>query len=209
MDKLFAPEGTVMDFLEKATNLVVLNVLWIVSCIPLITVGAATTALYDMIYKIEEGGATHMCKGYFTSFRKNFGRATVIWIGMLFFVVLMVAEVFYYIHGPKNGRLILLLPVCVDTFVVITAVYLFPLLAVFQENIKQTCKRAAFFAVAYLPYTICILAISALPIFFLWLFAGFMKIASYIMLVIGFAFCAWIKTYFFKKLFTDMQSKKE
>lgn len=201
MGKLFAPEGTFMECLTKATNLVVINLLWLLCCVPVITVGAATTAMHAMVLQIDDGGAGDMCRGYFRAFRSSFLQAVSVWAGLLLFAVLVLAELFYYIHGPKEGKWVLLLPMVINLFILFTAVYIFPVLAYFQDNLITAIKRAAFLSVAHLPYTICILVISVLPIGFLWLFAGFMKIASYIMLVIGFALCAWMKSWFFKKMF--------
>lgn len=201
MGKWLSPEGTFMDCLTKATNLVVINLLWLLCCIPVITVGAATTAMHAMVLRMDDGGAGDMCRGYFRTFREKFLRSTVVWMGMLLFAVVVFAEGFYYVHGPEAGKWILLLPMVVNLFILFTAAYIFPVLAYYQDDLKTAVKRAAFLSVAHLPYTICILMISVLPIAFLWLFAGFMKIASYIMLVIGFAFCAWLKSLFFKKIF--------
>ena len=52
MNSLFNPESSTMRFLEKAANLMLLNLLWILCSLPIITIGASSTALYTMVFKL-------------------------------------------------------------------------------------------------------------------------------------------------------------
>lgn len=193
MGGMFSPEGAFSNWLTKFTNLVILNVLWILCCLPIVTAGAATTALYSVLLKIVQNTEGYIVKDYFKAFQKNFKQATVIWAGILLFAIVIAAEAIYYTHCPGSGKWILCLPVCCNIFIALTALYVFPVLAFFKDPVKRIIKNSFYMAVGNLPYTILILLITLLPAAFLWLFSGFLKIASFVLLVIGFSFCAFLK----------------
>ena len=83
------PESKVMVILSKVADLMWLNLLTIMMCIPVITAGAALTAKDYMCYKILKNEEAGITKGFFHSFKQNFKQATAIWLMML--VVLGVA----------------------------------------------------------------------------------------------------------------------
>ena len=63
--KLFNLDSPVMVFLSKGANLMILNVLTIICCIPIFTAGAAITALYYVTIKMARGDDPYIIKGYF------------------------------------------------------------------------------------------------------------------------------------------------
>ena len=63
--KLFNLDSPVMVFLSKVANLMILNVLTIICCIPIFTAGAAITALYYVTIKMARGDDPYIIKGYF------------------------------------------------------------------------------------------------------------------------------------------------
>ena len=72
-----------MAVLNKISDVMILNLITLVMCVPIITAGAALTAKDYMCYKLvknEEGG---ILKGFFHSFKQNFKQATIIWLIML------------------------------------------------------------------------------------------------------------------------------
>ena len=60
-----------------------LNILWLVCCLPIVTIGASTTALYYTSFKIAKDEGSYITTMFFRSFRQNFKQATVIWLIML------------------------------------------------------------------------------------------------------------------------------
>lgn len=78
-----------VNFGQKAFDIMVLSLLWFVTSLPVITIGASSTALYETIHKsfIEERG--YLCSTYFQSFRRNWKQATGVWISFVAFEVLL------------------------------------------------------------------------------------------------------------------------
>ena len=185
-------DGFLCQTLGKVTDCLCLSLLWIISCIPIVTVGAATTAMYYTIKKVVRYGITGILREYWHSFRLNFKQATMIWlILVLIYSLLAISCYGTYVlslakYIPKTMLLFLLLLLAV---VPMWAIYLFPCLARFNNSTKQIMKNCAWFSVLNLPWTILlfaillitIVAIVLIPIGLFLFPAGGMLISSYIM----------------------------
>ena len=82
MSKLFRMDSPLMRFLTKIADLMVLNILFCVTSIPLITIGASWTALYSVTLKMVRDEEGSVSRSYFRSFRQNFRQATLLWLGV-------------------------------------------------------------------------------------------------------------------------------
>lgn len=177
--------------LGKVTDCLSLSLLWIISCIPIITIGAATTALYYTVNKVVKHGITGILREYWHSFRSNFKQATMIWLVLILIYGLLAiscygAYVLYLADYIPKAMLIFLFVLAAA--VTMWAIYLFPCLARFNNSTKQIMKNCAWFSVLNLPWTILLFAILLLTIVAtalipigLFLFpAGGMLISSYI-----------------------------
>ena len=67
-------------FMTLVTNLILLNLVWLVACIPVVTAGAATTAMYSVLFKFVNKEDDDVLKPFWRSFRQNFKQATLLWI---------------------------------------------------------------------------------------------------------------------------------
>lgn len=75
-------DSPVMGALNKFVNLVILNLCFLVSCIPIVTAGAALTALYSVNLKMVKGEEGYVFRGYWKEFVQNFRQGTVCWMAM-------------------------------------------------------------------------------------------------------------------------------
>ena len=80
MGNIFRWDSPVVQKIAMAGNLVILNILWILCSLPLITAGAATTALYYVIFQYQTADETAVIKPFFRAFFKNFKQSTLLWI---------------------------------------------------------------------------------------------------------------------------------
>ena len=79
MSNFFNPDAPFMQGLSKVADIILLNILTVLLSIPVVTIGAAVTALYDAMWRIlrDEGG---IYKNFFLAFKNNFKQATIIWL---------------------------------------------------------------------------------------------------------------------------------
>ena len=139
MNNLLNPEGKLILLFTKIAYSAYLNVLWFLCCLPIVTAGASTTALFYVTLKVardEEGSIT---RSFFRSFRQNFKKATIIWLILLALGIVLALDgyVFYHMHSENIlwtlGTAIFFVALAAY---VIVLMYIFPLLARFENTIK-------------------------------------------------------------------------
>ena len=153
MRNLFNPEGPVMVFLTKFALTAWLNVLWFVCSLPIFTLGAATTALYTVTLKMaadEEGNVTSQ---FFAAFKANFKEATKIWLLLLLGGIVLAFDGYVLYHLRFDNAFWTLL---FAVFIVMAAaycfifLYVFPLLARFENTTLAMIKNSLFVAMRFL-----------------------------------------------------------
>lgn len=140
---LFDINNPIMRWVIRIFDCICLSILWVVTCLPVITVGAATTALFASIHRyirLEEGS---MLKTYFLAFRDNFKRSTLCWLVMLVILALLVVDVLVFrtmaINGQLLGKLYWLVMLLVGVVAAWMA-YLFSYTDRFDGNVKDVLK---------------------------------------------------------------------
>ena len=155
MSKLFRMDSPLMRFLTKIADLMVLNILFCVTSIPLITIGASWTALYSVTLKMVRDEEGSVSRSYFRSFRQNFRQATLLWLGVLVVLALLALDI-RVLNGMAGGTAPGLLRVGVEILALLGIMvlqYLFPSLARFEASLADTLKNACMMALAHLPKT--------------------------------------------------------
>lgn len=145
MEKLFSYDGKVSDFIRKASDLLMINTYWLICCIPLITIGASTTAMYYTLQKSVKNERGIVTQEFFRSFISNFRLGTKIW---LFYLCIgaVIGECIYYFYQRmlegKSWGMIYWLYVLAGIGLVFMVVYTFGYLARFESNFKKTVHDA-------------------------------------------------------------------
>jgi len=213
MGNIFNLENRFWTFMGHVADLIILNVLFIICCIPIVTIGPSITALYYVTLKIIRGEESYMVKGFFKSFRENFRQGIVIWLILLAIILLLVVDFLIMQNLPEGisipaviryGLGILALILAMETL------YVFPLLAKFSNTIKATIKNALIMSVAHLPMTLVMLAISVLPLILM--AYGPAEVFSYGILafiMLGFSGIALAHSFFLVKIFDKYIPKEE
>lgn len=201
MGKIFDMDSPVMRVLNRVGDLLILNVLMIVCCIPVITAGAAFTAMHYVLLKIVRGEEGYLIRGFFKSFRSNFRQATLIWLLMLLVVAVYVGGIWIFNYSGLVFPKPLIIAVAAVAFVLLMiAVYVFPLQARFENSVKNTLKNAMLLAFANLPRTILMMACYILPL----VLGYFSTYALLFVIMLGISApayaAAWIYSGIFKKL---------
>lgn len=200
MGKIFDMDSPVMRILNRVADLLILNILMMVCCIPVITVGASFTAMHYVILKMIRGEEGYLFRGFFKSFVRNFKQATLIWLLMLLMIAVYVGDsVIFNYSGLTFPRALVIAVVAIGVIVLLIAMYVFPLLARFDNTIRNTLKNAALIAFANLPKTLLMAVFYVLP-----LVIGYFSTYSYIFIfMFGISLpaygAAWLYSGIFKK----------
>lgn len=153
---LFHPDNPVMRFLSRIFDLILLNLLFVFSCIPIVTIGASLSAIYQILFKIIDKKDPYIFKGYIKAFRENFKLATVLWV----LTVLAGAGIYLALFAIniKSSLEFFQIPVWILAFVIISVTtYAFPLLSRYQCGIKQLIINAFVLSIGNIPATVIII----------------------------------------------------
>ncbi len=92
MRRLLDINNPIMRFLTAAFDILALSVLWTVFSLPVVTMGAASAALYSAVYHHVRKGEDYLWNSFFSAFRENFKRSTLAWLVVLGILVLLGAD---------------------------------------------------------------------------------------------------------------------
>lgn len=202
MEKLFSMDGKISGILSRIADLAILNLLWIIGCIPVITIGVSTTAMYSVTLKMARNEETYIAGSYWKAFKENLKQSTVIWAGILAAGLILYFD--FYTIGHAQGMKWMAIPAFMCLIIlVLLFTYVFPVLAYFRTGTAKAVKNALLLAVGYLPYTIGILLITALPI--LILFSNNLVLAMFADVVIGAAASAFFASYLLRRVFDKVR----
>ena len=164
MGKFFDLDSPIMRFLNRMADMIILNILMIICCIPIITVGAACTAMHYVLLKMVRDEEGYLIKGFFKSFVQNFKQATLIWLFMLLALVVFVGDwLIFRASGDAFPRALVIGVIAIGIIMLMVAIYVFPLLARFDNSIRNTILNAALLAIGNLPKTLLMIVIYAIP----------------------------------------------
>lgn len=210
MDRLFNMDNPFFRALGRLADLMILNILFIISCIPIFTIGAALTGMYYVTLKMAENEEGYIFRSYWKSFRQNFKQATIIWLIMLFFGIILLLDLF--ILKDASGALVnpmRIMITAVGVLYLITMIYVFPTLARFYNSIKLTLKNAFIMSIADFPRTILMVAITIGSVLVTLINSYTLWYGILVWILAGFSLVALANSYFLKKIFAKYMPKEE
>jgi len=166
---IFSPESKFSQIMSRLAWGCYLNLLWLVCSLPIVTMGAATTALYYVTLKIAEGTEGDITQQFFRAFRSNFAQATQIWVGLLALGVVLGVDIYTLrrLSAATTGALAVTLTLALAVVIVaciiyaIVLMYVFPLLARVDNTNRAMLRNSLLIGLRYLSCTICCFAIHA------------------------------------------------
>ena len=209
MSKLFRMDSPLMRFLTKIADLMVLNILFCVTSIPLITIGASWTALYSVTLKMVRDEEGSVSRSYFRSFRQNFRQATLLWLGVLVVLTLLVLDI-RVLNGMAGGTAPGLLRVGVEILALLGFMvlqYLLPSLARFEASLADTLKNASMMALAHLPKTALMTAAAVGAVWITLINNTTIAVGLMVWPLIGFSLMAFGNSGILRKIFDNYVPK--
>lgn len=198
---LFNPDSKIIKFIYKLTFSAWLNILWLICSIPIVTIGASTTALYYVSLKMVRDRESSVTAEFFRAFRDNFKKATIIWL-ILFIVGCIIGidgYILYHIHSENAfWTLCSAIIIVASILYFIIVLHIFPLLSRFENTIKKTFINAFMVAVRYLFCTIMLMVI-----YFLMLFIAINIFTPII--VFGVGTCAFLSSYLLVGIYEKLE----
>lgn len=203
-------DNVITRALSKICDMICLNVLWVICSIPIVTIGASTTALYTVMLKMVRNEEGYIFRGFFKAFKENFKQSTIIWL------IVAALGVVWWIDYRVSGlmgqgisdvfRIIFLL---LGFLLLSVIIYVFPLTARYENSISATFKNAIILTVAKLPYTFIMVAVLVIAVLASLWNTMMIMMALPLWFIFGVSLIAWVNSYLLRRVFTVFEQEEE
>ncbi|MBR3069879.1 MAG: YesL family protein [Lachnospiraceae bacterium] len=198
-----------MKFLGTMADLMILNMLTVLCCVPIVTAGASFTAMHYVLQKLVRGEENYVSRQFFHSFKENFVQSTIIWIGMVVvYGALFVDWRILRMQGDQFPGFLIILLYGAAVVIFLYTLYIFPILARYKNTIRGILKLA--FAMTIMgSITLRTLAAGILYIvpFAILLIYGWGSIP--ILLLMGFTVPGFFRAMMYRGLFNKYETREE
>ena len=184
--KIFDLDSPLMNVLNKMADLMWLNILTLICCIPVITAGAALTSMHYVALKIVRNEESYITRSFFKSFKTNFRQATLIWLLLMLVAAILGGD--YYI---------------ITKSVICTSLYVFPVLAKFDNTIMGTIRNAFIMSILQLPKTVVMFVMAFFPLI---IYLVSLRLIPIIFLF-GFSLPAYASAMLYNKFFQKLEDQ--
>jgi len=205
MRSIFSPEGGLFRMTERLGNLVLLNWLYLIFCIPIITIGPASAALRYVTLKYVTNEEDRVLAPFLHSFRDNLKQGMAVGLLKLGIGIFLLLDLYYIWQIVGNGTifnkviLVVVALCCVVYFM--AGRYIYPLQARYENSIRLMLRTAAVLAIRHLPATVCMSIISFAPVLLLMYTLPSAMLALTFYFFIGFAAIAYLQDKFIVRIF--------
>ncbi len=201
-NRIFNADNPFWKAMGRIFDITELNLLWVLGCLPIVTIGASTTAFYYAVLNLQLGEEKVAYQDFFRSFRQNFKQGTV--LGLIIFPLglFLAADVWLARkQGPGIYSFFMVFFAVLFLLWAALALYAFPLLAKFDNTNKQILLLSFSLALKHLPQTVIMLAATGLALLLC------SKMPFFVLIVFGFVteFHCWFMAKLFKPMIDSIE----
>lgn len=192
------PESRAVDGISTLVLFIALNILYLLCCIPIVTIGAATAALFEVMWRFAEEDRGHLLRGYFSAFRSDWRAGSVVYLATgLPFLVLAFVAVFWFSLGIGFSVVAGVVAGLGAVYCGVAFLFGCALVSRFSNTAWQTVKNAYLFPMAQplpalgallVPVVMVALIVIFHPVVFLFLTVGAAFSAYLVVRLLGIAF---------------------
>ena len=155
--------------ITKFTQIIYAGLLWFICSIPIVTLGAATTALYEVLLKLQKDEEGAIGRAFFRGFRGSLKSATLVWMPILAVELVFGLNLFYYAILGGGEYPVQSVVFGILTVLALTAYgYVFPILAKFENTTAGTFRMAFLLALRNPGWTVVIAVLQILTVLICW-----------------------------------------
>ncbi|MEE1191254.1 MAG: YesL family protein [Blautia sp.] len=207
---LLNEDNIIHIFLNKLGDIIVANLLFLVCCIPIITIGPALTALYHCMLRTVKGNNNGTTKTFFRAFKENFRQSLIVWLGLLAVGFILFLNIrFLQNTASVVSKPLFYVSLGIAGLVIILALYIFPVIAAFANTTVNLLKNAYVFAFLHFPSTLAIAVITILPMFMTYRDIKLMPLYACCWFFFGFGLTAYVNSLLLYRMFKPFLEKED
>ncbi len=187
MKPVFHNDSPIGQAVGRLLELVGLNILWVLCCLPVVTAGASTCALHFVLSPLRnEDEEAFRC--FFRSFRRNFKQATLLWLLVLVLGLLLALCLRIVSFWTGTARTAGIVFFCAPALLLLMlAGYGFPLLAQFDIPTRRLIEDSLLLSLAHFPRTLLVIGAMLLPAVVLYFLPSLIVCVLFIWAPVGFS----------------------
>ena len=199
-------------FMGRVADLMILNLIFIVCCIPVVTIGPAITAMYYTTLKMVRNEESYIVKGFFHSFKQNlkqgiFINLILLAVGVFLFLDLRIVVGNFQGFAGKAMYVVIWLGIVLYAMIF---VYIYPLLSRFYNTIRNTFINAILISIRHLPKTVLLILLTLCPILIFFIpQAMISSLLILLFILVGFATLAYAKSMILVKILDNYMPPEE
>ncbi len=203
MGKILSIDSPLWMILNKMTDTIVLSLLFILTSIPIVTMGSSLCALYYMMFRIADNTEGHIVRGYFKAFKENFKKSTPVWLLCLFIGLVLAGDIYICVRMQTSAAgFILAAAAVIAVLYMMIVLYMFPLLSKCTGDTRQIVFMSFMMSIKEWWRTIFMLFIT-----FIMLAVGVFVTAPFLIVAPG--VIALSHVYIFRTIFTKYGMKED
>lgn len=214
MDDNQEKQSKLIGALDTFGNLFILNVVFILCCLPVVTIGASFTAMYSVTLKMVRKEEGAVVRSFFAAFKENFKNSTIVWLLVVLLGAIIAGEWIFANTTEGAFAYIYYFVVVIELVVLFVGLpFVFPLLARYDSGIIQTIKNSFLLAISnlgsWLKFTLAWVTPVVLYLYFI---DTLFVLSWYMWVIIFFALIAFCSSFTLRKLFdkiSNTQSENE
>ncbi len=202
----FDTDNFLMRFCEKVLDIVTVNLLFVVSCLPIVTIGVAKISLYQTIFEVKTSRRVPVFKTYIRAFKQNLKLG--LQLGLLELGIFLISVIDLSLFWSQTGITFQLIKaICLGILIFLTLVMLasYPIAARYDLTWKEVLQKGLLLVSFNFVWFFLMLAIILLIIMLLYLSGFTLVLGGSAFLLFGFGLLAFCQAGLMEKLFAKYQ----
>lgn len=206
MKNIFNLDNPVYEFFNKLVYVMIFNFLWVITSIPVITIGASNTALYTVMMRLTAEKPHGLFRLYFQSFKEHFKQATAIWLISIPLTLICIVDIYFFYRMQTSVNYLLCGIVVVVTVIYILIVNTMYLVMIrFGGTLKEILRMTWFvfrtnFVLILAGFFLCAIVFAAMCLILYF---------HYMLLFFGYGLIVFIASYFYNRVFEPYEEEEE
>lgn len=202
---IFSQNSGFVKFVNRALDVLLLNILWLAFSIPIITIGASTCAAFSVTLKMVDDEEGYVAKMFVKAFKENFKKGTLMWLISLPWLLLTLAAWRIVAIAQDYYLLIMIGAIFLTASYIAFNLYAYPLIARYDNSLKNMIKNSLGITLTHFGKTMLIVILVALEI----LIIIFNRYTLFVGILIGPEFIIYTISGISKRIFQQLDKQYE
>lgn len=201
--KIFSTDGPFYKFMIQVTDLIVLNFMWILFSLPIITIGASTAAACSITMKMAKDEEGYIARQFIKEFKRNFKQGTILGVilGVLAYAIYLDMQILKVSEDPSI--LVILMTIGLVVILLTCFSFAFPLIARYENSIKNTIHNSVQITIRYLGRTMAMY----FSLVLIYVVLNFTEQMMVFMILIGPGAMLYTYGFFCRQIFTKIEAE--